>query len=697
MNFLVPSFLCLAALFAAPAPLFASPDPLNLPTYAQEVELRLPSQVKSVTVEAAPMYRDAKWAVTQRWDDNLVDSLRVRDMLKRYHMHGTFYLNASDSWYFNESGYPFDGEPKTDLAKALRQGGNSIGGHTLTHNFVPMLNRQEQFFEMMAIRIDREVNSQSPLSSFVFPFTVFRNSLEKDVVHRDIASELKRSGYIHVANQYFNLKMKEGTGILDSWLLPCDGEAGFDNTVKTLLKSDKQKVREGNFCFCMHAWPRVWGGPALPKLDANFKHWKGREPWWYANENELAAYRYQNLYQKPELSIEGKGAKVRVQRFEGWAIGDNIPLTLKVWGFGKLTPMAELDGQPLKAQRAREKGAWLLELPQGPEHKTPDAYDWHRNSSNRSEGLEEKGRGGLQGLSSRLHFDGQDLRLNFKAKDDLKDLRVTWRIPLGWDAPAPVLLGDWPAGKALSLTAHLGPAEHSLASQGRPYFAAQFDFLREGQRIRLYSDCRSAAFDRDPQFPKGGFLVMGPLPGDRPDFNVDVFASKVLRRKRPVTCQTVFEDIKACWEALPDARLDPLHPELIPAGAVMAPHPFYTWDPSLYYTHGHKLHYLLAGVVESPDDRTATAIWQRGVRRIYLNGKRLRYHTMDLKAGPNLVTLLYRPGVPDGDGQGTFSEKNYGTFFRLVDKDGQRMTDIQYHVPDWLEQNTTLPKATPEP
>lgn len=683
-----PLFLAFLALAAA-----ASADPLQMPSYSQEVQLSPAPDPAAVTVEAAPLYRDAEWAVTQRWDDNLVDSLRVRDLLKRYHMHGTFYLNASDAWYFNESNYRFEGDPKQDLAKALLKGGNSIGGHTLTHNFVPMLNRQEQFFEILGVRIDREVNSQSPISSFVFPFTVFRNALEGDEVHRDIAAELRRAGYIHVSNQYFNMKLKnEETGILDSWLLPCDGEPGLDANIRGLLKSEKQREKEGNFCFCMHAWPHSWGGPALPNLDAVLKKWKGHGGWWYANQNELAAYRYQNLYSQPVLHLDppsassgqASGPRVVVRRFEGWSLGDNVPLTLKVRGYSE-APEASSHGQALKVSRSREKGVWLVELPQEAGHGVPEAYEWHRNSANRSEGLEEKGRGGLQGLASRLHFDGQALHLRFKAQDELQDLRVTWRVPLAWEQPEERRLGDWPAGKSLDEALTLVSRHIPLNEQGRPYFAAQLDFLRKGQRVRLYSDCRGPSAVHDPQFPNGGFLVMGPLPGDRKDFNVDLFASKVLRRKHPVHCQTLYDDVQGCWSAEPTARLDPLHPELAPAGAVMAPRAFYTWDPSLYYTGGRKVHYLMATNVISPEKRMVGLVFQRGVRRIYVNGIRARTRRVELQAGTNLITLLYRPGVPDGDGQGTFSEKNYGTFFRIVDDvSRKRLTDIRYEMPDWL-------------
>jgi len=84
----------------------------------------------------------------------------VRDLLKRYHMHGTFYLNASDAWYFNEAGYRFEGDPRATWPRPA-PGRQQHCGHTLTTILCPA-QRQEQFYELLGIRIDREVNSQSP-------------------------------------------------------------------------------------------------------------------------------------------------------------------------------------------------------------------------------------------------------------------------------------------------------------------------------------------------------------------------------------------------------------------------------------------------------------------------------------------------------------------------------------------------------
>lgn len=677
-------FLCLLA-----APLAAEPDPAGLDRYAQTLILDFGAEeaASAAVVSAAPLHKDAKWAFSQRWDDNLVDSLRVRDLMNRHRMRGTFYLNASDAWYSNESRYPFAGDPRKELAGALMKGGHSIGGHTLTHNFVPDLNRPEMFWEVFANRVDREVNSQSPVTSFVFPFNAFHNSLEGDVCRHDIAEVVARGGYLHVADQYFTKELGGKSPLLDSWLLPPDG-APIDGVVKSLLASDKQREREPVMCLCMHAWPASWGGPAFPKLDKAMRRWKGRSIWWYANANELAAYRYQARYGELVQQREGGRLKVAVDRFEPWDLGDGVGLTLKVAGSGAVQPSAELDGQPLKVWRDRDKKAWLVELPHSAGHGLPKAFEWHRNHANRADGLEEKGRGPVEDLASRLWLDGQTLRLKLVNRGEaLQDLRLVWRLPLGW-AKVPVtrraaLKHDGSLELDLPLTAE-GP---SLLREGRFYAAVQVDARRGAERLRLYSDVRAAAPPRDPSYPKGGFLVLGPLPGDRPDFDIKAFANRAMYRPKPRPCEALFADVSQCWEPTRPDREDPLHPEIIPAGAMVAPRTFYTWDTGAFYPYGHKLHYLLMGDIESPVSRTAKAYWPRSaMKRVVLNGRRVRGKALELKAGKNRLMLLYAAGTADAEGQGTFSEKNYGPFFRLVGTDNERLTDIKYVMPEGISE-----------
>jgi hypothetical protein len=71
---------------------------------------------------------------------------------------------------------------------------------------------------------------------------------------------------------------------------------------------------------------------------------------------------------------------------------------------------------------------------------------------------------------------------------------------------------------------------------------------------------------------------------------------------------------------------------------------------------------------------------------VVLNGRRVRGKALELKAGKNRLMLLYAAGTADAEGQGTFSEKNYGPFFRLVGTDNERLTDIKYVMPEGISE-----------
>jgi len=267
----------------------------------------------------------------------------------------------------------------------------------------------------------------------------------------------------------------------------------------------------------------------------------------------------------------------------------------------------------------------------------------------------------------------------------LDNLRVTWRLPLGWAVPPKLRRAQLAHGATLDLALDLVPEGQPLIHQGRFFAAAQVDALRGAERLRLYSDVRDAAPPRDPSFPKGGFAVLGPLPGDRQDFDLALFSRKVLARKRLRPCETLFDGESSCWQESPTALQDPLHPEIIPAGGLMAPRTFYTWDANVYYPLGHKLHYLLASDIYSPVSRTARLLLPKGpVKRLLLNGHKVKGHSLALKAGLNRLVMDYAAGTPDAEGQANFSEKNYGPYFRLMDEQGLRLQDIRYQIPAGL-------------
>lgn len=652
--------------------------PQALESYAQSLRLEFddPAAAAEARLELAPLYQDSQWAITGRFDDNSLDHLRIRDLLKRHGLRATFYLNESSAWAADSTHYPFPSGHK-ELAKALRLGGNSLGGHTLNHDYVPLLDRQESFYELLGVRVDREVNSQSPLNSFVFPFNIYRNALEGAEAQRAITRQLQRSGYIHLADHYY--KLVQDSPFLDSWLLPCDGQ-DIEAELKRVLSSERQRQRAPALCLCMHAWPASWGGTSFPKLRKQLRRLAGRKHWWYANQNELAAYRYQALYSRLTASAEKKLLSATLERPEALDLGDEKPLTLKVHA-----PMAPksvfFDGQPLSLSPVG-KGVWLLELPQRADKGLPQAYEAHHNPDNKGKDLINGEQEALRGLVSLLRVEGETLLLTLAnlGKEPITRLRLRLRLPPGFadesqarylEPPKPGAQRSWTF--ALTRTAQAG----DLDLQGRPYFVAQLDLSYGGLRARLYSDCRGPAPARDPSYPRGGFAVLGPLSGKGSTPEASLI--KALTQGDPGRCLGPAGG-EPCWRRPLPAREAVLHPELIATFGLPATPDFYTWDPAVY-SELTRPYWLAASWVESPIARRARVILpRRNVTRLYVNGHRVRGRWLELRAGRNLIGLSYDPKA--NDAPGPFNEKNYGPFFRLVDEKGQRLTEIRYSSPE---------------
>ena len=181
-------------------------EPLTLEYYDQdfEVELASPAAAARASLEALPLWQGKAEAFSSRWDDNHLDHLRVKEVMDRHGIKGTFFLNAAAGYTApSEDGVQFTGDTARDLAKALVQGGHSIGDHTLNHEFTPYLNRNRQFYEILGLRVEREENSLNPISTFAFPFMSHRNDLEGEQSQKDYALMLARAGLIHHSEHPF--------------------------------------------------------------------------------------------------------------------------------------------------------------------------------------------------------------------------------------------------------------------------------------------------------------------------------------------------------------------------------------------------------------------------------------------------------------------------------------------------------------
>ncbi|MEU4240761.1 polysaccharide deacetylase family protein [Actinoplanes sp. NPDC026619] len=119
-----------------------------------------------VFLPAAPAQASASKPVqvTFTFDDGVADQLQGKQLLEKYGMTGTFYINSA---LIGLPGYM----TRTDL-DALKAAGHEIGGHTATHQNLPTLSAAEQNRQ---ICLDRNtlLSWGYAVTSFAYPFVEF--------------------------------------------------------------------------------------------------------------------------------------------------------------------------------------------------------------------------------------------------------------------------------------------------------------------------------------------------------------------------------------------------------------------------------------------------------------------------------------------------------------------------------------------
>ena len=661
--------LLLALLYLPAACLWA--DPFGMDTYTQKFEIVFNSEEAAARakLQALPLYHGFDQAFSTRWDDNHMDALKVRDVMRKHGQKGTFFLNESQGYTAPaESGVTLQGNASVLLAPALREGGNSIGAHSLSHEFVPYLNRNRQFYEVMGCRADREVNSQSPVVAYAFSFMSVRNELEGGPSQEDFAEILKRSGFYLLCEHPFAKTLKSDF-LIGTLICGDGGGSAFGED----FESDLQKARpEGDkplWAVSMHPWVAAWGGKDFPLLEALYKKWSGKKDWWYCNQNEYAAYRWQFLNSRVEAAPGGKVLQVTVTRPDPLDLGDLIPLSFVLKGV-RSEEVKELRGGTVKPRRF-ERGLpdYTFDLPHGGDHGLPQAY----------------GPPAL-GIEASLSFAGNQLQLRLRNPSEAKieNIRVVFRLPLKWKEGVvkKALDGLWP-GENKQIVVTLTPATSDyLYTDDKAYCVAQMDAVRNGKRVRDYATCFEEPPPPDASYPKGGFKVLGPLAAGPDKLDVAAWAEKILKAPQPENCYS-FGKSQSCWQAPTTALSDQLGPEIITAGGKNNSRTFYTWDKALYTPGPDPLFYLLWGKVGSPRAGTFRAVFDKpSVKAIYLNGKEVKGDELRFKKGMNDLRLLYSAGAGP---YSSFSPNHFGAWFRILDEKGVRFEGIKYQLPDMEE------------
>jgi len=623
--------------------------------YAQEATIVFRSEeaAAKASVVLAPLYDGCAWSMSCRWDDNNADDLKMRDVLAQHGHKATWYLNAVERNHFKETG------------KALLAGGNSIGGHSLSHPMLTYLSRNRIFEEVAGVRMDWEAAVDRPVISYSFSFCDCRNDLEGDAVHADIARVLERAGFYHTTEPGFYSGLR--TDILHSPILPSDG-AEIDDFAQAALGDEEFQKDHPNLSYSMHVWyktPEAWA-----KFEGQLDKY-GRNPdWWYCNQNEYAAYRWQFLRTKLAAPVrEGKTLRLRIERPRLLDLNDPTPLTFQVGGVPRNDVVEATCATADCAPSQRQAGPFQFHLFHDRNRPLPKKIGLVSNPDNRAALAETDQDADFPGLKALLRFqDGELLLLlDNQGREPLRGVRLTYRLPLAWkEGVVRRAIEDVPAGsrREEGLQPKRATAEYKY-NAGPAFFAVQIDFMLGAEPGRLHVTCRAKSPARDPSYPQGGFARLGPIQGKEMDLeklHADLQAGKALPGPR-----TLSDGTRLDW-VTEDGPTQP---------------PFL--DPEVIRTTGNfdnrtASFYLLQGMVNSPREQAARLRrCASTVPRVFLNGAEVQGDAIRLREGDNLLVLVYQTQYREGQKVSPYSRENAGCFLRLM-KPGteERLTEVRF-------------------
>ncbi|MDD2765199.1 MAG: hypothetical protein PHE83_14640 [Opitutaceae bacterium] len=659
--------------------------PAAMGSYRQTVLVTFTSEAaaRQARLRLAPLYHDLQAAFSTRMDDCDLNNLRVAEVMAAYGQKGTFYLNDPQNWFQSspETGITAPAEPAVEVPRRLLAraaaglaGGNSIGDHTLTHEMLPVLSKHRAFREIMEARVTIETHSVSPVISFVYPNVFYRSEFRDGTDRADLEEMLRRAGIYQLAEHRYNEDWD--SGLQDSVFIICDNNTAGGRCSESVLTHTRGEEERPLFLVTMHALVRDWGGPAYPKLAAIYRKWSGRPDWWYCNNNEYAAYRYQVLHSRMTSFVEGRVVRAVLTRPDPLDLGDGTPLTLKVEGVSK-DEVLSVESPGAEVQPVALAGAYGFDLFHDRRRGAVETYAKVDNPKN-SDQLETVP-AGPEGLRALLYRKDRVLTLVLRneGRHSLEDVRVVFRLPLRWaDGVIRRSVGALAPAAAVTLEVPLterADPEHYV--DGVEYDVAQVDFRGE-RRGRLYATCEAPGDEPAAFFAHDGFLALGPLAGDVTGFDPLTFAQPFLEGAPPQRTYPVPWGNLA-WRALRPWKPATLDPDIIFTGGVQNVFDYYQ-DPALDFPHA-QVQYVLYGRIVSPDDRTVRAVFPRQcVRWLSLNGRRVEGTTLSLKQGSNDLRLLYAATI---GAVWPVSENNYGCYFRLTDADGNRVEDVRFERP----------------
>jgi hypothetical protein len=662
-------------------------------TYRQEVTIEFASEAfaQAAVVTPTPLWDGREWAVSSRWDDTVPENLRMREVLTAHGHRGTFDLNA---WFKDWS--DLTSTPDSPYARALLKGGHSIGGHSLNHPWLSYCHRNRIFEELAGIRMVWEAATDTPLNSYSFSYCDFRNEDEGDAVQADIIRALERAGFYHVANEptFEDLPSE----LILSPILPADG-ASMDAAAEGFLADPAYRAAHPILTYSMHA---VYDTPAeWAAFERDLDQFGHRPDWWYCNQTEYAAYRYQYLrthvrYESSETlpapegtrpsdpgaatepGTVGDGSRTRrlvLERPVLLDLNDPIPLTFEIAGVPReaVTSVRCATAACLPSDRPDTNFRFHLFHDSG--QALPSIITLvPPNTKNSALEPPPSAENELPGISAHLFFKKGLLRLRLvnRSSQPLTACRVTYRLPLAWN------LGIVRRGLP-DLTPRNGVEDFYLLparnedhkhSAGNAFLAAQLDFRLGDRQVRVHTACYLADTNPDPSFPQSGFVRIGPFPRDQIDL------PQLLADLGEGAAESSVWELAATSGLAWEVADDPFLPPHFDAERVRLRGTWSGWN--------HLGYYVIHSRVWSDTPRTARLRTTGGnfAAGIVLNGANVTGRDLvRLAAGENPLILVCS-ALP-------------AFFLRLEDPDtGERLPDIRYELPS-LPTSEAFPSGVP--
>lgn len=314
-----------------------------IPCCTQRLAVTFSSAVaaKRAHADVATLPFGKRCAFSTRWDDLNPRHEQMAATLNPLGVYSTFYINGRPDDSFCE------------LMRRLVASGNSIGCHSISHVRMEYLLPAISFREVMENRIALEVGSQSPVSTFVLPYSNTAAFADEFAECR-VGAALANAGLIGGAETRRDIAGRYGFPNF-RW---CASYTFRANDREPSAKEFGSKFGWGLslcdkgtlFCgphitFGAHTWQTDEGLRTLGDFVGKVAH---RDNIWYVNENTYAAYRIQSLNAKVvKRRVKGGNVLFEIVRPMPYALGAAVDLHLTL---SESPNAVKLDGKPMAAE-----------------------------------------------------------------------------------------------------------------------------------------------------------------------------------------------------------------------------------------------------------------------------------------------------------------------------------------------------------